>query len=108
MLGPKQLTGAVTRDVFNDIDAFASAVIAFTGVALGIFIGEYRAHRGHNRRRDQVFTRNQFNVALLALEFLGHRLADLGVGLCNKSNRIHHFAVHWLFPFPLFRDMMTV
>ena len=33
--------GAVDRERFGDIDEFASAVIAATGVALGVFVGQH-------------------------------------------------------------------
>ena len=39
MLGAKQLFSALDGNIFNNVNAFAAAVIAFSRVALGVFVG---------------------------------------------------------------------
>ena len=39
----EQLFDAVNRQLFNDIDILAAAVIAAAGIAFGVFVGELGA-----------------------------------------------------------------
>ncbi len=43
MFGVEKLFGAVYGDCFNDIYVFATAVIAFAGISLGIFVSQESA-----------------------------------------------------------------
>ena len=45
----------------------AAAVVAVAGVALGVLVGEARAHGAHDLVRDEVLAGYQFNTFLLAL-----------------------------------------
>jgi len=39
----KQLFHTVNRELFNDIDVFAAAVVAASRIAFGVFVGQYGA-----------------------------------------------------------------
>ena len=41
VLGPEQLLGAVDGQLLHDVHVLAAAVVAVTGVALGVFVGEH-------------------------------------------------------------------
>ncbi len=47
-IGSEKLLCPLYRKVFNNVNAFAAAVIPFAGVALCIFIGQNAAHCSHN------------------------------------------------------------
>lgn len=40
MFGAEEFFGALDGDVFDDVDVFLAAVVAFAWVAFGIFVGE--------------------------------------------------------------------
>jgi hypothetical protein len=77
----EQPLGAVDGEFFDHIDIFAAAVIAPSRIALGIFVGENRSLRLQDRLRDDVFGGDQLDLVLLALEFVGDGVGNLGVGL---------------------------
>ena len=64
---------------------FAAAVIAFAGVAFGVFIGELAALGFHYGAANVVFRRNQFHMVLLALVFIGNGGGQFGIVLFNGN-----------------------
>ena len=76
---PEKRLGAFARQIFNDIDILAAAVIALSRIPFGIFVGQVRAHCGQNRVADEVFGCNQLQMLALARQFLAHRVADFGI-----------------------------
>ena len=70
MLCAEQLAGALTGDLLDDVDAFAAAVVALAGIALGVFVGEVAAHRRHHGGSDNVFAGDQLEVSALSFQFL--------------------------------------
>ena len=116
MLGAEQLAGAAAGDLLDDVNTLASAVVTFAGIALGIFVGEHRAHRGKHRRGDDIFARNQFDVPALAGQLPFHRRAHLRVAAGDKSDRVKHVLVHktlspfvhsWYTSYGISRDRRT-
>ncbi len=95
MIRAEELTGSVPGDIFHNVYALAAAVIPLAGVALGIFVGQHSAHRGHHRRADDVFRGNQLDIAALAVVFLFNRGAHLWVELLYQ---VHILSIHGLFP----------
>src|SRR6185437_7009921 len=65
----------------GDVDELAAAVIAFTGQALGVFVGENRALSFQNGARNDVLRGNQFDLVALPSEFRGDDGLDFGVDL---------------------------
>ena len=54
----------------GDIDEFTAAVIAPSGVALSVLVGHDAALGLHDGVRDDVFRRDQFDLILLAPQFV--------------------------------------
>ena len=55
MVCAKEFASTVTREVFNNIDTLATAVITLCGKTFCIFIGKHRSLGFHNRARGEVF-----------------------------------------------------
>ena len=87
----EQPLGAIDADVLDHVHVFAAAVIAMSGIALGVLVGEHRAHRSHDRLGHDVFRGDQLQVVALALKLLHHDVADLRVVLTHK---IHALLYH--------------
>src|SRR3546814_13954644 len=83
--GVEQLFGPVDREGFDLIRRGAALIIAAAGIALGIFVGEDAALRFEYRFRDDILRRDQFDLILLAFEFMLHRRRDRGVDGDRKS-----------------------
>ena len=54
------------------VDILAAAVVARSGVALGIFIGQVTAHSLHNGAGDEVLRRDHLQMVTLALQLPLH------------------------------------
>ena len=80
VLAAEELLYAAAGEVFGDIDKLTAAVVAMTGIAFGIFIGEMTARRSHYRGRDEVFAGDELYVALLAGKFELQSIGNFGVG----------------------------
>ncbi|CWS34458.1 Uncharacterised protein [Neisseria meningitidis] len=85
VLRAEQFFDAVNRQLFDNIDVFAAAVVAFAGVAFGVFVGQLGTLRFHYGAADVVFRGNQLDVVLLALVFLGNGCCQIGVILCEGN-----------------------
>ena len=55
VLRVKEFRGAVAGEVLDQVDNLASTVVALTGVALGVLVGEYRSDSLHDGRRSEIF-----------------------------------------------------
>ena len=88
VVGHKELAGPFACDILHHVHALAAAVIAVSGVALGIFVGQHAAHRFHYCGADKVFGSNQFNFIALASEFFTDSRSNFGVTYC-KFFQIH-------------------
>ena len=71
---------ALDREALGDIDEFATAVIATSGIAFGVFVGERRALRSEHRLRDDVLAGDQLDLRLLTLKLAVDRRGELGIG----------------------------
>ncbi|MPN15215.1 hypothetical protein SDC9_162544 [bioreactor metagenome] len=65
MVGAEDLFGAVSRDVLHHVHALAAAVVPFSGVTFGVFIGQNGGSCGHNGLAHKIFRCDQFNVSPL-------------------------------------------
>ena len=77
----EQRLGPLDRELFGDVDLFAAAVVAATGVALGVLVREHRALRLQDRDGHEVLGRDHLEVSALALQLAVEHLRDLGVDL---------------------------
>ena len=76
----EQLAGAVDGELLGDVDFRAAAVVAATGIALGIFVGQNRALGFEDCGGDDVLAGDELDAVLLAGEFAGQGRGELGVG----------------------------
>ena len=77
--GAEQFFHAFEGKLFGHIHVFAAAVVAFAGVAFGVFVGELAALGFHHGAADVVLGGNQLNVVLLALVFGGNGGGEVGI-----------------------------
>ena len=66
----KKFLGPVDGNLLDLIHHFTASIIAFAGIALGIFVGQHRAGGFHDRWTGKVLRSNQFNAVKLAFVFL--------------------------------------
>ena len=79
----EQLLRAFNGKVFHLIHIIAAAVVAFSRVALRIFVGEYASHGGHHRFAHPVLRCDQLDMAVLTLLLVHDRLCDLRIRLSH-------------------------
>jgi hypothetical protein len=77
----EQLADALDRQFLGDVDELAAAVIALSGIALGVFVGHHRALRLENGAGDDVFRSDQLDLVALAAKLQLDGAGDLGIGL---------------------------
>ncbi len=86
-LAAEQLRHPVDRQLLSDINELAATIIALSGVAFGIFVGQDRALRFQNRAADDVFRGDQLDFVTLTAEFaLDHR-RDFRVAFRQASRK---------------------
>jgi hypothetical protein len=69
-LATEQLLGPADRQVLDQINEFATAIIAAARIAFCVFVRQDGALRLHGRKGDDIFRGDQFDLVLLAMEFL--------------------------------------
>ena len=88
----EQVLGAFDGQGLGDIDEFTAAVIAPSGIALGVFVGHDAALGLHDGARNDVFRRDQFDLVLLAPQFVVDGLlqvrVDVGEGGLEKAFQV--------------------
>ena len=94
-LRAEKLLGALDRQVLDDVDLLAAAVVALARVTLGVLVGKNAAHGLHDGRRDDVLGSDQLDGAALTRKLLAQSLGNFGVGGCNvlQSHRDSSFAM---------------
>ena len=70
MVGAVERLGPFDGDPLHLVHVHAAAVVALSGVALGVFVGQRAAGSGQHRRADKVFGGDQFNVRFLTGTFI--------------------------------------
>ena len=63
------------------VDILASAVVALSGISLGILVGQLRTLGFHNHGAGVVLRSNELDVLLLTGIFLGNGFPELGIEL---------------------------
>ncbi len=87
IFGAEELLGPLARQGLHRIREFASPVIALTGISLGVLVGEYGAGGLQDRFGSEVFAGDQFQTAMLALNFMLDRCIDFRI---NGGKRARH------------------
>ena len=78
----------------RDVNILAAAVVAATGVALSVFVGELRALRLHHGFRRVVLAGDQLDVIFLALVFGVDNGEDFGVNGGERRGEKFRAGVH--------------
>ena len=92
----EQRLRAFNADFFHLIHKLAAAIVAVSRIALGIFIGEHRAHGRHRSGRNDVLRSNQLQIPALTAELRFNQIGDGRIGRAHACNILlnHNF----LFP----------
>ena len=90
IIGAEQFFGAIDSELFDHVNVFAAAVIAFARVAFGIFIGQYRTLRLQHPGADVVFRCDQLDVFFLPGPLPLHGLVEYVVVPCDFHVFIEH------------------
>ena len=85
VLGAEQLLGAVDRELLDDVDVLAAAVVALARIALGVLVRQHAALALQDRLRDEVLRGDHLQRALLAIELEADGLGDLRVDLGERA-----------------------
>src|SRR5260221_14034560 len=75
------------RNFLAECEICATAVITPARIAFGIFVGEHRALRLQHGARDNILRGNQFDLVLLAPQFLGDGASELRVGFGHPAGK---------------------
>ncbi len=86
--GAEQLFGPVARNVLDDVDVLAPAVVAASRIALGIFVSQHTALRLEHRARHKILRRDHLQGVALPGKLAVHRRGDIGIEL-RQGHRIH-------------------
>jgi hypothetical protein len=78
-LRAEQCLHAVDGQLLHHVNVLAAAVVALARVALGVLVGEDRTLRLHNGGRGEILGGDHFQRGLLAHQFMGDCLLDLGI-----------------------------
>jgi hypothetical protein len=79
VVGAEELLRPIAREVLGDVDDLAAAVVAATGIALGIFAGQDRSHRLEHGQARVVLAGDQLQVGACARLLVAHDLCDLWI-----------------------------
>ena len=77
VLGAEERLRAIDRQLLDDVDVLAAAVVALAGIALGVLVGQHAALALEDRLRDEVLRGDHLERALLALELVLEGVGDL-------------------------------
>ncbi len=69
----------VARQILDDVDVLATAVVTTSRVALGVLVGQDAALSLQNRAGNEVLRRDHLERVALTSQFTSHRLGDFGV-----------------------------
>ena len=84
VLGPEEFLGSIAGEVFDNVNVFAPAIVAVSGVAFGILIGQHAAHALHDGGAGVVLAGDHFQTVALAMDFAGDGHPDVRVVLFNQ------------------------
>ena len=88
VIAAEQLASPLTCQFLGHIYGVTAAIVPLSGIALGVFVGQAGAHCQHHCLTDDVFRRNQFDMALFPGKFLLNGSAHLRVILGKKIHSL--------------------
>ena len=87
----KEFLGALPRQILHHVGKLAAAVVAFAGIAFGIFVGEDRAHGFEHSFADKVLGGDQFQAFVLAANFVIDGGSHLRIGFVERAGHAVSF-----------------
>ena len=93
IFGSEQFADAVDGQLLHLVNHLAAAIIAMAGVALGILVGQIRAHGLHHLVAHKVLTGNQLHAFQLALMLFLNQLEDFVVSFHVLLGLFLHFCL---------------
>ena len=78
-ISAEQFAEPIYSQLFHLVYDLAAAVITCAGIALGVFVGQYRAHSLHHLVAHEVLRSDQLDTLHLALFFLFDQIEKFGV-----------------------------
>ena len=85
VLGAEQRFRAVDGQLLGAVGEFAAAVVALAGIALGVFVGEHRAHRFEHGFGNEIFRGDQLEAGALAASFLAQNFGDFRIDFLQRA-----------------------
>ncbi len=85
VLRAKQSFRAVDRQLLGAVGEFAAAVVALAGIALGVLVGEHRAHRFQHRFGNEIFRGDQLEARALAASFVAQHFGDFRIDFLQRA-----------------------
>ncbi len=85
VLGAEELFGALDGDGLDDVRRSAAAVVAFSGIPLGVLVREDGAHGREHGRRNVVLRGDELERVVLALRLAADGGRDLRIDLGERS-----------------------
>ena len=77
----EKLACAVARDVLDDVDVHAAAVVPLPRVTLGIFIRANASHRLHDRAGREILRSNELDTIALATELGANCVVNVSISV---------------------------
>ena len=87
----EELLRALDREALDLVDEFAAAVVALSGIALGVLVGEAASLSSHHRRRGVVFAGDKLDILFLAARFGVNPLPQIRIRLGGAVGCLEHF-----------------
>ena len=84
VFGAEQGLGAFAGDGFDLVHVFAAAIVAATGVAFGVFVGQHGALALQYRSRHEVLRGDHLKATALAAQFGVQQFGDLRIGFADR------------------------
>ena len=95
MLCAEKAAGTLAGDLLYLIHLITTAVIAFGGVAFGIFVGQNGACGRKNGFGNDVLAGDQLDISALTGKFPGNCGGNLGIGVLKKLDAVHWCTSFW-------------
>ena len=80
----KEFTRSFDCDTFDNVNILTAAVISFSGIALGIFVGHDGTHGFHHLVTYEILRGNEFNAFGLTFSLLLDEVENLSISLHIK------------------------
>jgi hypothetical protein len=89
-IGAIKAAQPVDGELLGHVDILAATVVATTGIAFRVFVGELAALRRHHGRAGVILRGNQLDVRFLSLIFLADGIPELGIDAVDPDRAVKH------------------